>query len=1156
MKINKLTLQNINAIKGRWTLDFEVDAFYQAGIFAILGATGSGKTTLLDAICLAIYGATPRLNKISKSENALMSIGTSECQAIVELTINDKRYRFDFVQRRARNKPDGALQDPTHEISEWQGNKFALISEKKSHSEKLAQEILGMDFTQFTRSVMLAQGSFSAFLQSKPEERGEILEKITGTDIYAKIGEKVFATHSQKHKQLIAKQEKLGDMIILSDDEFLQLETQLSDSNAKKQQFDKQIEQITHQLTAKTEYEKLNINQQDYKQQLIKINQEIQDFLPNLTKLNNGKNHNAIRPFFDYLNETKSRKNTIDNTITELTKKHDDFLKQQTQIQQELTTKNQEFFYYDRLKEMSSHSPLSELSLTHQNHLNELKNAIELLKNKQTKILSIREKKEQVKNNKDNLEIQLENDKKTHQEECRTLIQNLDKYNYFSTNLTDITVARTVLEQIGKQERAMQTDGVRLATFGEKFGQFLEKNNKINVLEQELLALGTQLEQSKNALAQHQYQKETSHALLKEAEQSYQLSNEINRLSDFVHTLVDGTPCPLCGSQDHPYAHTPPDRQSEHQALYGKLLARQQDLDIASQTLDNTKSQVNELNAKYAQEQRLFAQSQSEQQQFYLNLQNEWQILEASIKTQTPNIHIVDFASLNNEYLSNLLTQIHHQQQILSDVLKQYTPLLSNLEKQDQNIQLKQKELDFIAQSLVQLNQECKQEESEWKQIQHLPLTHHYQVIETKEQLNQFCQAYLQIFEKINNQSLNFELSSHYFYNDNIQIIYDDLKNGLPKLYEIGDNLGAVFESTKSQLNNLKNAEKLALKNYQQKNEHISQLSAHLSNINTQLSAILENIDTHQKTKQQTLIEIQQKEQEFTIQLQKHFDTLDEFLSAQLDLETINELENKNNALTDNKRQYELQLTNTQQALEQLLENHPNILDWQVDMLNNELSDLNTQKELLLTTLGAINTQYTQAKTNKAQADNLAKEIQEGQQIVSDWALLNRLIGSEKGKKYRNFAQSLTLTALLDEANVVLQKMNDRYILTTANDPKNLLSIELIDTHQGDVVRQSKNLSGGESFLVSLSLALGLSAMSSQNMQIDSLFLDEGFGTLDEEALDIALTALSEIQASGKMIGIISHIGALKERIGTQIVVQKKGEGASTLSGIGVTKEA
>lgn len=127
MKINKLTLQNINAIKGRWTLDFEVDAFYQAGIFAILGATGSGKTTLLDAICLAIYGATPRLNKISKSENALMSIGTSECQAIVELTINDKRYRFDFVQRRARNKPDGALQDPTHEISEWQGNKLSLI---------------------------------------------------------------------------------------------------------------------------------------------------------------------------------------------------------------------------------------------------------------------------------------------------------------------------------------------------------------------------------------------------------------------------------------------------------------------------------------------------------------------------------------------------------------------------------------------------------------------------------------------------------------------------------------------------------------------------------------------------------------------------------------------------------------------------------------------------------------------------------------------------------------------------------------------------------------------------------------------------------------------------------------------------------------------
>ncbi len=131
--------------------------------------------------------------------------------------------------------------------------------------------------------------------------------------------------------------------------------------------------------------------------------------------------------------------------------------------------------------------------------------------------------------------------------------------------------------------------------------------------------------------------------------------------------------------------------------------------------------------------------------------------------------------------------------------------------------------------------------------------------------------------------------------------------------------------------------------------------------------------------------------------------------------------------------------------------------------------------------------------------------------------------------------------------------MTDRYALIVSTDEKNPLGIDVMDFYQGGKIRSSKNLSGGESFVVSLALALGLANIHSQKMHIESLFLDEGFGTLDEEALDIALSALSEIQATGKSIGIISHVSALKERIHTQIIVEKKSGGISIIKGAGVS---
>ena len=171
------------------------------------------------------------------------------------------------------------------------------------------------------------------------------------------------------------------------------------------------------------------------------------------------------------------------------------------------------------------------------------------------------------------------------------------------------------------------------------------------------------------------------------------------------------------------------------------------------------------------------------------------------------------------------------------------------------------------------------------------------------------------------------------------------------------------------------------------------------------------------------------------------------------------------------------------------------------------------------------------------------------QRECSRWDLLHEIIGSADGKKYRNFAQGLTLEIVIGYANRQLQKMTDRYLLI--RDETQPLELNVIDNYQAGEIRSTKNLSGGESFIVSLSLALGLSHMAGENVRVDSLFLDEGFGMLDEEALDTALETLAGLQQEGKLIGMISHVPALKERIGTRIQVTPQTGGRSRISGPG-----
>ena len=219
----------------------------------------------------------------------------------------------------------------------------------------------------------------------------------------------------------------------------------------------------------------------------------------------------------------------------------------------------------------------------------------------------------------------------------------------------------------------------------------------------------------------------------------------------------------------------------------------------------------------------------------------------------------------------------------------------------------------------------------------------------------------------------------------------------------------------------------------------------------------------------------------------------------------------------------------------------------QIDLLQIEaaLVNINQQLKQLQLQIGQLTQQLSQDQTSKKVQQNFLEKITQAQTSLDDLSHLNSLIGSADGAKFRRFAQGLTLSNLVQLANERLERLYGRYQLQCQESDS--LALEVLDTWQGDSARDIKTLSGGESFLISLALALALSDLVSSKTSIDSLFLDEGFGTLDNDTLEIALDALDNLNASGKMIGVISHVDALKERIAVQIKVKK-------LSGLGVSR--
>ncbi|MBU1534019.1 chromosome segregation protein SMC, partial [Myxococcota bacterium] len=274
------------------------------------------------------------------------------------------------------------------------------------------------------------------------------------------------------------------------------------------------------------------------------------------------------------------------------------------------------------------------------------------------------------------------------------------------------------------------------------------------------------------------------------------------------------------------------------------------------------------------------------------------------------------------------------------------------------------------------------------------------------------------------------------------------------------------------------------------------------------------------------------------------FSNEEQFLAAMLPPERRGELTAVAKKLDD--RQTDLKARQKDRETRLTTEMARKVTDKPLEELEPQFKELEESQKELRDIIAGLKHRLSENSSARERIKEQQRAIEAQEKECRRWGNLHELIGSADGKKYRNFAQGLTFEMMIAHANRQLQKMTDRYLLVR-NDAQ--LELNVVDNYQAGEIRSTKNLSGGESFIVSLALALGLSHMASKKVRVDSLFLDEGFGTLDEEALDTALETLAGLHQDGKLIGIISHVPALKERIATQIQVIPLSGGKSRLSG-------
>lgn len=1082
MRILQIRFSNLNSLVGEWQVDLTDPAYVADGIFAITGPTGAGKTTLLDAICLALYGRTPRLNKLTQSANDIMSRQCGECFAEVVFETGAGRYRCHWSQHRARKKAGAALQSPKHEIARADTGEI-LEASLRATGEQI-ERLTGMDFDRFTRSMLLAQGGFAAFLQASADERAPILEQITGTEIYSQIS---ISTHEvlreAREKLALLKSETQG-IVVLDAEQEAGLQQGLQGDLAQEQlasaaqaQTGAALDWLKRIDALKTEVTRLEHDE-------VVLGADRLAFEPVRQQIGQAQAAAVLEGRYATVCALRKQQADDQGRLADAQGRLPSLESIAAVLREQLTRAGQTALdaraafkaaapVWRQVRELDQHLAANARdSAALQQQVSEAATRLAALDQQlnQTRVIQAKAQQQLAA--------------------ATTWLQNNRADEWLVTGLAGLEeqvqglLARERESRQKAQEHAQAQASIDAANNAEH-----KTRHQLTTVQDELEMLAGQRRQVQDDLASllqgrlpREYHAEKEGVLREMA-----LVARIAALETERTRLEAGKPCPLCGSIDHPFAHGQvpvPDALEQRVVALNDLMARAEALETRGAALQSQQAALGERLAGLQAAQATAAAQLQSAEATQARLSTELGMVQLDICQRRDTV-VAALAPLGAETLPQV-------------------------------------DLDLFLQAL-------RNRRERWLATGREKAGFENALITAERDLQHQTQAYSVQLEQ--RERLATQLAQ--------------LQSGQARLLTQRQALFADGnpDDEEHQLQQVLDEADVA-------ERHVREKLADATHNATRIQAQCQALRARLADNATTLADV---ESGFA-QVCGPAGFVDEaaFLAARLPQPDLEALLDQAKALDERTTQLATRLKDHRERL---------LAEQALQLTDATVASLEAQQQVEQARLAELAQAIAAARHRLADNARAKERIRDKQAAIEAqqaecrrWGNLHELIGSSDGKKYRNFAQGLTFEMMVRHANRQLQKMTDRYLLV--RDSSQPLELNVVDTWQAGEIRSTRNLSGGESFIVSLSLALGLSGMASHNVRVDSLFLDEGFGTLDEEALDTALETLAGLYQEGKLIGIISHVPALKERIATQIQVVPRAGGNSDLQGPGCQRVA
>ncbi|WP_293929478.1 AAA family ATPase [Sphingobacterium sp. UBA6320] len=1237
MKILAIRIKNLASLEGLTEIDFTSEPLSSAGIFAITGATGAGKSTILDALCLALYAKTPRYLQAKESGieirdvegstlnqgdvRSILRDGTADGFAEVDFVGIDEQYhRATWSVRRARNKADGSMQSDAVALKNITSN--IDFPAKKAETLSEIARLVGLNFDQFTRSVLLAQGDFTAFMKADKGEKASLLEKLTGTHIYSEISKKIYEKYKAEEMLLRDLNLRKEGIITLSEEELKALSDEQETLEIEIKRVEKEIEILNAEIGWHEQLAKLQANY-DLAYTALNVATEVQSSaLSRKQKLKTVEQAQQSKSWADalkYAQQQHADKTTalaqIKANITVLQDEKEKLKNQLDVAETNLSEKN---------KALSDALPLLEQARRLDTLLSEKKQQVEKLKeeaensvevNNQHQI-QLKAKQQEFTNLAD--QIQHITDWKAENKDRSTIAENKD---LILSKLQDAQQFLEILKQssailaqiqdiIDKNEAKrstiepnwkQQVDGLEIlkknydvlskellltpietlnVNKSETDQQveytikaqahwqlFYDALTELEALDQKQVTDQSDLQTKQETLQKlaqqlplEKAQRDTAQQLLQQA----RLASTEN-VETLREALVDDEPCPVCGSKSHPYAlHNPQlenvlvqleksfeEKDHSYQASHSQHIALEQESKMLQQ---NIQRQSEEITAKQ--------QSLASKKQIW----EQFDIAEESMAISDTK---------KTAWIEEKLQDLKIKQGDLQAQIQAYT-------EKKQQIETAKKKIDQLKENTDGLANQIKDIQSQLAVYKEQQGSHTKDRDKANSDLDS-VERLLSPYFTVPDWMKNWKTAPIAFV-ERIETFARDWKEKTERMEQyIRQN--AALEATLNQLEN--QAKSLASDVSKKTESHVAQHKVYLdlyqernslfggqsaSETETKLKQAINDAQQQleqlkitreqlniNSTKAQTQYDelatsLTALEAEAQKALQKMKGWLDDFNlknNQSLNMEALHDLLSLSNDWITTERGKLQTIDEEATRAGSVLSERRHVFDIHKensvsDRPVEELIDLNVAAKSTLEhnkhKKGENSFRKQQDAQNKQSIGDLLKRIAAQASITENWSKLNEIIGAADGKKFRQIAQEYTLDVLLGYANIHLQALTNRYKIERI--PLSL-ALQVVDQDMGDEVRTVYSLSGGESFLVSLALALGLASLSSSRMKVESLFIDEGFGSLDPTTLNIAMDALERLHNQGRKVGVISHVQEMTERIPVQIKVSKQQSGKS-----------